>query len=84
MTNLEAAINELENVLLQQKIKAINTVFDYKQVQDKLSMIKHLIKYPDIDDSNWILNEIKKILKERNEDENDSRKWNQKTIGLFY
>lgn len=74
MTNLEAAINELENVLLQQKIKAINTVFDYKQVQDKLSMIKHLIKYPDIDDSNWILNEIKKILKERNEDENDSRK----------
>ena len=74
MTNLEVAINELENVLLKQKTKARNIVFNYKQVQEKLSIIEHLIKYPDINDSNWILNEIKKILKERNEDENDSRK----------
>jgi len=84
MNNLEIVINELENVLSQQKTKARNIVFNCKQAQEKLSMIKHLIKYPDIDDSNWILNEIKKILKERNENENDSRKWNKKTIKLFY
>jgi len=39
-----------------------------------LSMIKHLIKYPEINNNEWIINEIKKILKERNEDENDNRK----------
>jgi len=27
-------------------------------------MIKHLMKYPEIDDNEWILNEIKKLLKE--------------------
>jgi hypothetical protein len=27
-------------------------------------MIKHLIKYPEISDNDWIINEIKKILKE--------------------
>ena len=74
MTKFEAAINELENVLLQQKTRARKIVFDYKQAQEKLSMIKHLIKYPEISNNEWIINEIKKILKERNEDENDNRK----------
>ena len=27
-------------------------------------MIEHLIKYPEVDDNEWILNEIKKVLKE--------------------
>ena len=74
MTKFEAAINELENVLLQQKTRARKIVFDYKQAQEKLFMIKHLIKYPEISNNEWIINEIKKILKERNEDENDNRK----------
>jgi hypothetical protein len=74
MTKFEAAINELENVLLQQKTRARKIVFDYKQAQEKLSMINHLIKYPEINNNEWIINEIKKILKERNENENDSRK----------
>ena len=63
MTKFEAAINELENVLLQQKTRARKIVFDYKQAQEKLSMIKHLIKYPEISNNEWIINEIKKILK---------------------
>jgi len=63
---LETAINELENVFTEQKTKARQIIVDHKQLQNKLSMIKHLIKYPEISDNDWIINEIKKIL---NEDE---------------
>ena len=64
MTKLETAIDCLENVFIEQKTRARQIIANHKQLQNKLSMIKHLIKYPDINDSNWILNEIKKILKE--------------------
>ena len=64
MTKLEIAINCLENVFTEQKTRAKQIIVDHKQLQNKLSMIKHLMKYPDINDSNWILKEIKKILKE--------------------
>ena len=73
-TKLDFAINKLENTLAQQKMRAIRIVESHKQLQNKLSMIKHLMKYPEVNDNEWILNEIKKILKERNEDENDDRK----------
>jgi hypothetical protein len=71
---LNTAINKLENTFAEQKMRAIRIVESHKQLQNKLSMIKHLIKYPEINNNEWIINEIKKILKERNENENDSRK----------
>ena len=61
---LDTAINKLENTFAQQKMRAIRIVESHKQLQNKLSMIKHLIKYPEINDNEWILNEINKILKE--------------------
>jgi DNA-binding protein H-NS len=61
---LETAINELENVFTEQKTRARQIIVDHKQLQNKLSMIKNLIKYPEISDNDWIINEIKKILKE--------------------
>ena len=63
-TKLDFAINKLENTLAEQKMRAIRIVESHKQLQNKLSMIKHLIKYPEISDNDWIINEIKKILKE--------------------
>ena len=63
-TKLDFAINKLENTLAEQKMRAIRIVESHKQLQNKLSMIKHLIKYPEVDDNEWILNEIKKLLKE--------------------
>lgn len=30
-----------------------------------LQAIKHLIKYPDIDDNEWILKEIEKLIKQQ-------------------
>ena len=63
-TKLDFAINKLENTLAEQKMRAIRIVESHKQLQNKLSMIKHLIKYPEINDNEWILNEINKILKE--------------------
>ena len=63
-TKLNTAINKLENTFAEQKMRAIRIVESYKQLQNKLSMIKHLIKYPEVDDNEWILNEIKKVLKE--------------------
>ena len=66
---LDTAINKLENTFAEQKMRAIRIVESHKQLQNKLSMIKHLIKYPEINDNEWILNEIKKILEE-NEKEN--------------
>jgi hypothetical protein len=61
---LNTAINKLENTFAEQKMRAIRIVESHKQLQNKLSMIKHLIKYPEINDNEWILNEINKILKE--------------------
>jgi len=61
---LNTAINKLENTFTEQKMRAIRIVESHKQLQNKLSMIKHLMKYPEIDDNEWILNEIKKLLKE--------------------
>jgi hypothetical protein len=61
---LNTAINKLENTFAEQKMRAIRIVESHKQLQNKLSMIKHLMKYPEIDDNEWILNEIKKLLKE--------------------
>jgi hypothetical protein len=61
---LNTAINKLENTFAEQKMRAIRIVESHKQLQNKLSMIKHLMKYPEIDDNDWILNEIKKVLKE--------------------
>jgi hypothetical protein len=61
---LNIAINKLENTFAEQKMRAIRIVESHKQLQNKLSMIKHLMKYPEIDDNEWILNEIKKLLKE--------------------
>jgi hypothetical protein len=61
---LNTAINKLENTFAEQKMRAIRIVESHKQLQNKLSMIKHLIKYPEVDDNEWILNEIKKLLKE--------------------
>jgi len=66
---LDTAINKLENTFAEQKMRAIRIVESHKQLQNKLSMIKHLIKYPEISDNEWILNEIKKILEE-NEKQN--------------
>jgi hypothetical protein len=63
---LNTAINKLENTFAEQKMRAIRIVESHKQLQNKLSMIDHLIKYPEISDNDWIINEIKKIL---NEDE---------------
>jgi hypothetical protein len=63
---LNTAINKLENTFAEQKMRAIRIVESHKQLQNKLSMIKHLMKYPEVNDNEWILNEIKKIL---NEDE---------------
>ena len=45
-------------------MRAIRIVESHKQLQNKLSMIKHLMKYPEVNDNEWILNEIKKVLKE--------------------
>ena len=61
---LNIAIEKLENTFAEQKMRAIRIVESHKQLQNKLSMIKHLMKYPEIDDNEWILNEIKKLLKE--------------------
>ena len=61
---LNTAINKLENTFAEQKMRAIRIVESHKQLQNKLSMIKHLIKYPEISDNEWILNQINKILKE--------------------
>ena len=63
-TKLDFAINKLENTFAEQKMRAIRIVESHKKLQNKLSMIKHLIKYPEVDDNEWILNEIKKLLKE--------------------
>ena len=63
-TKLDFAINKLENTLAEQKMRAIRIVESHKQLQNKLSMIKHLIKYPEINDNEWILNEINKVLKD--------------------
>jgi len=41
---LETAINELENVYTEQKTRARQIIVEHKQLQNKLSMIKHLIK----------------------------------------
>ena len=62
---LNVAIDRLENTFAEQKMRAIRIVESHKRLQNKLSMIEHLIKYPEIDDSEWILKEIKKILQER-------------------
>ena len=62
---LNIAINKLENTFAHQKMKAIRLVENHKKLQNKLSMIEHLIQYPEVNDNEWILNEIKKILKER-------------------
>ena len=61
---LNIAINKLENTFAHQKMKAIRLVENHKKLQNKLSMIEHLTKYPEVDDNEWILNEIKKVLKE--------------------
>lgn len=61
---LNIAIDKLENTFAHQKMKAIRLVENHKKLQNKLSMIEHLIKYPEVDDNEWILNEIKKVLKE--------------------
>lgn len=61
---LDTAINKLENTFAEQKMRAIRIVESHKQLQNKLSMIKHLMKYPEVNDNEWILNEIKKVLKE--------------------
>jgi hypothetical protein len=61
---LNIAINKLENTFAHQKMKAIRLVENHKKLQNKLSMIEHLMKYPEVDDNEWILNEIKKVLKE--------------------
>lgn len=61
---LNIAIDKLENTFAHQKIRAIRLVESYKQLQNKLSMIEHLMKYPEVDDNEWILKEIKKVLKE--------------------
>ena len=61
---LNTAINKLENTFAEQNMRAIRIVESHKQLKNKLSMIKHLIKYPEVDDNEWILNEIKKLLKE--------------------
>ena len=61
---LDTAINKLENTFAEQKMRAIRIVESHKQLQNKLSMIEHLMKYPEVDDNEWILNEIKKVLKE--------------------
>jgi len=61
---LNTAINKLENTFAEQKTRAIRIVESHKQLQNKLSMIKHLMKYPEVNDNEWILNEIKKLLKE--------------------
>jgi hypothetical protein len=61
---LNTAINKLENTFAEQKMRAIRIVESHKQLQNKLSMIKHLMKYPEVNDNEWILNEIKKVLKE--------------------
>ena len=57
---IETAIDELSNVFAEQKMRANQMITHHKQLQNKLSMIKHLIKYPEVDDNEWILNEIKK------------------------
>jgi len=62
---LNTAINKLENTFAEQKMRAIRIVESHKQLQNKLSMIKHLIKYPEISDNEWILNEIKKIIEKK-------------------
>ena len=61
---LNIAINKLENTFAHQKMRAIRLVENHKKLQNKLSMIEHLMKYPEVDDNEWILNEIKKVLKE--------------------
>ena len=61
---LDTAINKLENTFAEQKMRAIRIVESHKQLQNKLSMIKHLMKYPEVNDNEWILNEINKILEE--------------------
>jgi len=61
---LNIAIDKLENTFAHQKMKAIRLVENHKKLQNKLSMIEHLMKYPEVDDNEWILNEIKKVLKE--------------------
>ena len=61
---LNIAIDKLENTFAEQKMRAIRIVESHKQLQNKLSMIKHLMKYPEVNDNEWILNEIKKLLKE--------------------
>jgi len=61
---LNIAINKLENTFAHQKMKAIRLVENHKKLQNKLSMIEKLMKYPEVDDNEWILNEIKKVLKE--------------------
>jgi len=61
---LNIAIDKLENTFAQQKMRAIRIVESHKQLKNKLSMIEHLMKYPEVDDNEWILNEIKKVLKE--------------------
>ena len=63
-TKLDFAINKLENTLAEQKMRAIRIVESHKQLQNKLSMIKHLMKYPEVNDNEWILNEINKLLKD--------------------
>lgn len=62
---LDNAINKLENTFAEQKIRAIRIVESHKQLQNKLSMIEHLMKYPEVNDNEWILNEIKKVLNEK-------------------
>jgi hypothetical protein len=62
---LDTAINKLENTFAEQKMRAIRIVESHKQLQNKLSMIKHLIQYPEINDNEWILNEIKKIIEKK-------------------
>ena len=48
---LNASIDRLENTFAEQKMRAIRIVESHKRLQNKLSMIEHLIKYPEIDQS---------------------------------
>ena len=59
---LDTAINKLENTFAEQKMRAIRIVESHKQLQNKLSMIKHLMKYPEVNDNEWILNILKNNL----------------------
>jgi hypothetical protein len=67
---LNIAIDKLENTFAEQKMRAIRIVESHNRLQKKLSMIEHLMKYPEVNDNEWILNEIKKVLKENEKNNN--------------